>query len=787
MRLRQWCRPLSIGFHVSLSIGLAACLVGCLSTRAMSQQRAGLAAPPLPITIDTTGLPPRTVMEAVPRRPVPEWLRTHVRIGHLPPAGWRMVDDYVKAGYNVITVNALRKWDIVGPSAPLYSAEEVKAADAYLRRFVKTVHAARAKAIYYIGPVQVAAFSPEFVKAHSDWLRVRPDGKPDASPNFANLHSGYADWLLKQLAYVTREYGIDGFWLDGYAPVHLHTFDEQTRALYRMATGGKDIPLPPGNDPNRYDIVNDPAAREYMAWHEKWFVDFADRMRAAIRKENPEAVLFANHSGSRTWYFPDLYMGEYPGSYASAVDVSSVELYWDNPGDALYQQFVYAFMQCVTRERGASVWIQPSEHGISGVSSPVEIQLRGLEGLPWGVSPEFVESTGREEYLRLHAQNMKTRDPWLTKTEAVPYIGIVASEQTRSLYARAALPVYFSHTLGAFRALMEKHLPVRILDEYDLEDADLRGVRVLVLPNVACLSDRSAEVIRRFVARGGGLVATFETSLYGADYHRRANFALADLFQADYVATHAVGQRTENLSINLTAKHPIVDDPVIAGKQNTSWRGGEGQPPDMGPLALIASATEVKLQPGGQILATYDLAGKSTNYPAVICSQFGKGRVVYFPASVDKGMFFYPDAYMRQMLANACRWAAGNALPPVEVDGPLILAVTVRRQPDKQRIIVHLLNHGSSWGMHSIYQKLAPLPQELQKQLGFPDQPELRGTWPIREEVIPLHDINVICRVPGVTRATQQPENLPLPLRKVAGGFEVTVPKVEMHSMVVFE
>ncbi len=89
--------------------------------------------------------------------------------------------------------------------------------------------------------------------------------------------------------------------------------------------------------------------------------------------------------------------------------------------------------------------------------------------------------------------------------------------------------------------------------------------------------------------------------------------------------------------------------------------------------------------------------------------------------------------------------------------------------------------------MHSIYQKLAPLPEELQKQWGFPNQSELRGTWPVREEVIPLHDIKVLCRIPGVRKATLQPENLDLPLTRVPGGVQVTVPKVEMHSMVVFE
>ena len=50
-----------------------------------------------------------------------------------------------------------------------------------------------------------------------------------------------------------------------------------------------------------------------------------------------------------------MYMGEYPLEYCSAVDMPSVELYWDVPGDPLYQQFVYAFMQGITREHGASV------------------------------------------------------------------------------------------------------------------------------------------------------------------------------------------------------------------------------------------------------------------------------------------------------------------------------------------------------------------------------------------------------------------------------------------------
>ena len=62
------------------------------------------------------------------------------------------------------------------------------------------------------------------------------------------------------------------------------------------------------------------------------------------------------------------------------------------------------------------------------------------------------------------------------------------------------------------------------------------------------------------------------------------------------------------------------------------------------------------------------------------------------------------------------------------------------------------------------------------------------GPWAVCREVIPLHDIKVRCRVAGVTKATQQPENINLPLTKMAdGAVEVTVPRVDMYTLVILE
>ena len=290
--------------------------------------------------------------------------------------------------------------------------------------------------------------------------------------------------------------------------------------------------------------------------------------------------------------------------------------------------------------------------------------------------------------MTLHGNNIKAREAWLSESEPLSYIGIVVSEQTRTLYGKAALPLYLSHALGAFRALLETHVPVRLLTEADLEDVELAGIRVLVLPAVACLSDRGAEVIRRFVRAGGGLVATGETSLFdGRDYRRRDDFALSDLFHAHYRSTHPVNQRTEALQLTLEAHHPIVDDPLVLAKQSTAWRNPDGASSrSRSIVALIASATEVTVGEGGQVLATYtsdDPALRGKHLPAFHVSTFGAGRVVYFAAGVDKAMFFYPDGYLRRLIASACRWAAGDVQPAVEVNGPLILTATFRRQPAK--------------------------------------------------------------------------------------------------------
>jgi len=67
-----------------------------------------------------------------------------------------------------------------------------------------------------------------------------------------------------------------------------------------------------------------------------------------------------------------------------------------------------------------------------------------------------------------------------------------------------------------------------------LDAAHVDRFKTLILPNIAALSDGQCRQLREYVGRGGGIVATFETSLYDEWGGCLTNFGLADLFGASY-------------------------------------------------------------------------------------------------------------------------------------------------------------------------------------------------------------------------------------------------------------
>ena len=90
------------------------------------------------------------------------------------------------------------------------------------------------------------------------------------------------------------------------------------------------------------------------------------------------------------------------------------------------------------------------------------------------------------------------------------------------------------HDLGFYHALIEARLPFELLsDQVHDRPRTLTGSSLIVLANAACLSEAQCEAIRAYVARGGSVVAAYETSLRDEAGKARVRFrALPIVFGA---------------------------------------------------------------------------------------------------------------------------------------------------------------------------------------------------------------------------------------------------------------
>ena len=145
-------------------------------------------------------------------------------------------------------------------------------------------------------------------------------------------------------------------------------------------------------------------------------------------------------------------------------------------------------------------------------------------GMVGDVSTEGVELTPEaERYIRFfhdHAEILRN---------TVPASGVAV---LRSLASLAFNPSHsLPNTVLFEQTLIQNQIPFDIV--FDRHLADLSRYRVLVLADQDALSDAQLAQIRAFVERGGGLVATGESSLRTEWLLERRKFGLADLLGAD--------------------------------------------------------------------------------------------------------------------------------------------------------------------------------------------------------------------------------------------------------------
>jgi hypothetical protein len=621
---------------------------------------------------------------------------------------------------------------------------------------------------------------------HPDWRRIatnttdvpQVDLKKTPHGGMLCLLGPYGDFFIDVLAEILTKFpDVDAFSFDGlhYGGV---CYCKHCRDGYRKDTGA-EIP--------NVDM-DDAAFRRYQHWADRRMEDLVRRMQTRLKAIKPEVALVTwTTNAGRFGHFLSI-PRNMPARMNLLLDAPDQEFWLDetNRGATIVPAFANAYAWATTNHRVAFSEPYILSHGNPyGKDSfpPQEIQRRMMLALTYGASPSIAvaQPANLQQDLYDCLDEVQRRKPWLTHKVPEPWAALVMSDNTRNFYGRSAGKVeerYMAAVFGAFRAAVEEHIPLTVINDWNLASADLARYKVLILPNTACLDDTQVAAIDRFVRDGGGLVATLDTSLFDEFGTPRKNFALSDVLGVDYRGIPSAPANVKD-DIDINFAKAIGPDywekrkDVFDFKQDGSSFLNQGKMKTyVGDQPVTFKGAAVGVSTKGEttkVLGTLRVKSGSdgVEMPGVLCRTHGKGRVVYFAAGFDSAYYLYSYPYQRLTLRHAIDWAAPEP-PPIVVEAPMCVHSTLMRQTKDgaDRLIVHLFSDLNTTANHA-------LPVD---------------DVPLREEVVPIQGIKISFNERyHIRRIRLEPAGKDLEVKKTPKGTTVVVPRLDIHTMAVAE
>jgi hypothetical protein len=359
-----------------------------------------------------------------------------------------------------------------------------------------------------------------------------------------------------------------------------------------------------------------------------------------------------------------------------------------------------------------SVGVEEEFRWKDSVQSNAEIRIWVAEGVANGMKPCFVKFGGNifdKRWMDTVAdmyQKYFGNEAYLRNIAPMARIGMLFSEQTNRLYGGQAWQQRSNeHSLGMYHALVEAHLPFEMVNDKLLDEEHLKPFKLLILPNIAALSDEQCRQLRKFVATGGSIVATFETSLYDEEGKPREDFALSDIFGVSYDKGVEGPMRNSYLQLRKDAEtgafHPVLkgleDTPRII---NTVYQvRTKPQSVFPSPLTLIPTYPDLPMEDVYPRVA-------ETNVRELYLRELGKSRIAYIPGDMDRSFWQIMNADHSAILRNTILWAL-NEEPIVELSTKGVVDVAVWRQT--KSMTVHLVNMTNPMIMKGPFRELYPI------------------------------------------------------------------------------
>jgi Hypothetical glycosyl hydrolase 6/Beta-galactosidase trimerisation domain len=546
---------------------------------------------------------------------------------------------------------------------------------------------------------------------HPDWIAVDAEGRPRrhwADPEFwATCALG--PYNFEFMTQVHREimtlYKADGIFGNRWSGSGM-CYCEHCRSNFKAAYG-MDLP--------RTDDPQDPRRRNYVLWRQQRLFELWRLWDSDIRKINPEARFIPNTGGGALSDLDMKAVGELADTlFADRQARRGLMPPWANGKNGKEYRAALGRKPVVGI---FSVGLEEPYRWKDSVQSEAEIRIWVADGIANGLRPWFTKFAGILHDRRwlnvvedIYGWSYRS-EPYLRNEEPLARVAMVYSQRTATFYGgEHARPKVEDHVLGFYHALIEARIPFEMVHDRLLDPSHIDRFKVLILPNIAALSDEQCNQLRQYLRRGGSIVATFETSLYDEWGVRKNDFGLADILGVHYKGRIEGPMQNSYLTVENNQTDAGKPHPILSGLENAERIINGVYRVDVEPIQKVSNPL-LTLIPSYPDLPMEEVFPRvsHTDIPGLYLQESGKSRVVYFPWDIDRTFWEVMCVDHAKLLRNAVEWAA-NEEKSVAVKGPGVLDVTAWLQ--RTSMTVHMVNLTNPMMMKGPFREVIPVGEQ---------------------------------------------------------------------------
>jgi hypothetical protein len=525
----------------------------------------------------------------------------------------------------------------------------------------------------------IARMSPdlnweEAVLAHPEWFQRDKQGTALQHGEDPRLFRTcmFTSYMTDYIPAIMREinvlYDVDGLFTNAWPPFG------SLPVCYCQACRH----LPPPGSPAYWDQFNE---RTLQLW----------KLYDSIAKEKRPSNFYFGNMGGGIHATPNLkQLGEICQWYQADNQGRGGD---DSPiwGCAMQGRVCHAIQKGKMSTNVTGAWSTGSIRWRNVFKSPQEAQMWMNETVASGMVP-YHHFIGGEKGMgedrrwlepgRQYFNWVAKHDRHFVNRRSIANIGVVMGQRTQLFYTPPRGTSMSQYMDGLYYALLEGRFLFDFVHEDNLRPEDLKRYSALLLPNIALLSGEQCQQLETYVADGGSLLATFETSLYTERNQRRPDFGLAEVLGI-HKAGDVIGTSGNAFYARIEKPHEI-----LQGFSDTNWLPGAENRIHLEPVpdpvltvvpGFVAYPPELAYPPQSR-----------TDEPAVVLRDQGRSRLAFFPGDVERTMWRSGHTDLSRLLQNTIHWVTGGNRP-VTIEGEGV--VEIFAWETQAGFAVHLLNY----------------------------------------------------------------------------------------------